>query len=1246
MLKFYVALLVSAACNSVRPASHASRPKIVHGRLIMPSLNPRLLALASLTLLSMLDLTLAASVPAARAPSAGRGISMTGKGPGLQNHPWGSGASAGGYQSPPTTVDDFQDTLYTVEITLGGQQFWVQMDTGSADLWVQTQGTQSVQLDGMTDIVVSETYGAGNATGPIQFATLEFAFMLAASAVDFGFLPDIATGMMGLSFEAIDFSPINAAIQESSNAPNNTAGSTPIFNILSQNADMPSLFDIYLDRTDDLNDTAVGTLLIGSHQPGYESVSNQPQLPRLFPGRWAVPLDAMQVNGETFQFNKSSVSGVPAGKIATVLDSGFSFPPIPPAAVDFIYSTIPGSVFDTSGSNVWVVPCIGTANLTFTFGGVEIPVHYLDLTFVQTAEIEINGQYTNVTFCINTFQYLTLDPDSFFGFDAILGDAFLRNVYASFNYGEISVSGNQSYVQLLPTTDLDEALPDFLASRANVLSSMPPELSPSTFLYYAIQTMSSSNDEDIVSGAIDAASASSSTPTPSSSSIPTPSSSPSSSDDKLYSLVTKYGPVVVGLLAGNVIIGIVLCLIGLFTCVKTVVKSGARTRNVASTYAPVRFKEAEAAEENTQSWTTVARLDCPSPPVLHYTMSSKVAISGIKSLKRDWSSNSQPGSSSQSSDTPPPATRTTAPAKKSLTDTEKRLKAIQDALNGKPVPGETKSSSSQAHTTTAAGQKRPAPAVLGSTTNKRRQLPDTWSQEGTSQRATQSSRTTSSSNTRDANFESVTTLDMSSSRKTAAKLGPVLLSQEQTHILKLVEDGQVCFTLEVLVRTGKSVLLREIIKVLRKKHVRSADAVAVTASTGIAACNIGGVTIHSFAGIGIGEGDANTLATRVRKNKKAMARWLRTRVLIIDEISMVDGDLFDKLARLGSLIRKDARPFGGIQVVVTGDFFQLPPVPSPRQQVKFAFEAEFWPQTMKKTFNLTKVFRQSDPEFVDMLNEMRFGRLTFSSIARFKSLSRPLSYEDGVTATELFPRREDVERSNTARMRDIDSETHSYHAFDGGPLATTDGGQKMLANFMAPEKLVIKVGAQVMLIKNLDDQLVNGSMGTVTEFCYPQDFLTNPGDPYVNEEKPSSKPSSKVGGSNAASVGQKWPVVEFIIRQGSHMGKRRMLMQPETWKVELPNGELQVSRTQRLTDFIRQLPLILAWAMSIHKSQGQTLERCKVDLGRIFEKGQAYVALSRATSLDGLQVLNFNPNKVQAHPKVVEWSKTLQTVSE
>ena len=167
--------------------------------------------------------------------------------------------------------------------------------------------------------------------------------------------------------------------------------------------------------------------------------------------------------------------------------------------------------------------------------------------------------------------------------------------------------------------------------------------------------------------------------------------------------------------------------------------------------------------------------------------------------------------------------------------------------------------------------------------------------------------------------------------------------------------------------------MREIIKALRKKYATAPDAVAVTASTGIAACNIGGVTLHSFGGIGLGIEEVNVLAGKVRKNKKASARWMRTKVLIIDEgelsvvaapltlVSMVDGELFDKFCKIGQMLRKSpGKPWGGIQIIVTGDFFQLPPVTKGNQTPRFCFEAATWDETIELSVNLTKVFRQKD----------------------------------------------------------------------------------------------------------------------------------------------------------------------------------------------------------------------------------------------------------------------------------------------
>jgi ATP-dependent DNA helicase PIF1 len=191
---------------------------------------------------------------------------------------------------------------------------------------------------------------------------------------------------------------------------------------------------------------------------------------------------------------------------------------------------------------------------------------------------------------------------------------------------------------------------------------------------------------------------------------------------------------------------------------------------------------------------------------------------------------------------------------------------------------------------------------------------------------------------------------------------PICLTDEQRKVENLVvnEKKSVFFTGSA--GTGKSVLMRSIIASLRKVYARETDRVAVTASTGLAACNIGGVTLHSFAGIGLGKGTVEELAKKVNTNQKARTRWIRTKILIVDEVSMLDGDLFDKLEAVAKKVRKNGRPFGGIQLVITGDFFQLPPVPDGgNRAVKFCFDAATWPTVIHHTILLTEVFRQRDP---------------------------------------------------------------------------------------------------------------------------------------------------------------------------------------------------------------------------------------------------------------------------------------------
>ena len=240
-----------------------------------------------------------------------------------------------------------------------------------------------------------------------------------------------------------------------------------------------------------------------------------------------------------------------------------------------------------------------------------------------------------------------------------------------------------------------------------------------------------------------------------------------------------------------------------------------------------------------------------------------------------------------------------------------------------------------------------------------------------------------------------------------------------------------------------------------------------------------------------------------------------------------------------------------------------------------------------------------------------------------------------------FPLRSEVENANAHRLRNLQGESKSFEARDGGSITDKAHRDRLLANCMAPELIMLKKGAQVMLIKNIDETLVNGSLGKVIGFMSEamfDDYQRNEEDYYVKQEdgglddaheleEKNSTQSTGIKKSKFAELGGStalvYPVVRFTIADGS---TRDLLCQRESWKIELPNGEVQASRSQ--------IPLILAWALSIHKAQGQTLERVKVDLGKVFEKGQAYVALSRATSMQGLQIAGFDPRKVQASDKV------------
>lgn len=236
---------------------------------------------------------------------------------------------------------------------------------------------------------------------------------------------------------------------------------------------------------------------------------------------------------------------------------------------------------------------------------------------------------------------------------------------------------------------------------------------------------------------------------------------------------------------------------------------------------------------------------------------------------------------------------------------------------------------------------------------------------------------------------------------TSTALPKIFLSEEQKGVLTAVVDEGKSVFFTGSAGTGKSVLMRSIIQKLRQKHTKNPERVAVTASTGLAAVNIDGTTLHSFAGIGLGKDTAPELVKKIRRNAKCRQRWAQVRVLIVDEVSMIDGELFDKLEHIARILRNNGKPFGGIQLVVTGDFFQLPPVPEKDRAAKFSFDAATWDTCIEHTILLNHVFRQKDARFAGMLNEMRLGRLTPASIKAFQTLSRPLNFTDDLEATEL-----------------------------------------------------------------------------------------------------------------------------------------------------------------------------------------------------------------------------------------------------
>ena len=421
--------------------------------------------------------------------------------------------------------------------------------------------------------------------------------------------------------------------------------------------------------------------------------------------------------------------------------------------------------------------------------------------------------------------------------------------------------------------------------------------------------------------------------------------------------------------------------------------------------------------------------------------------------------------------------------------------------------------------------------------------------------------------------------------------------------------------------TGKTAL----IKYIQKDAVRKGYNIQVCALTGCAAVLLEckAKTLHSWAGIGLGKGGFDQLVTKISKNRFLKSNWKGTDILIVDEVSMMSQKLFELLDAIGKAIRKDSRPFGGIQLIFSGDFYQLPPVGDKDdiETCNFCFESTLWSQTFSKEnhIQLTKIFRQSDPIYQKILNQIREGKLKRSSNeALLHHVGREIPINLSIRPTKLFPTRNKVDQVNTREMNALTTEEQEiklkYHS-DLEMTATELLKRRQFTreqiqtellylkgNLRCDEVVKLKIGSQVMCIVNIElengQTLCNGSQGIITKFSE-----------------------------------QGLPVVKFSNSNGSAF---ETVLGYHVWPSENIPG-IGVS----------QLPLILAWALTIHKAQGATLDVAEIDAGSgIFECGQTYVALSRVKSLEGLYLNSFDASKIKVSRRVQEFYLSLEGMKE
>lgn len=378
---------------------------------------------------------------------------------------------------------------------------------------------------------------------------------------------------------------------------------------------------------------------------------------------------------------------------------------------------------------------------------------------------------------------------------------------------------------------------------------------------------------------------------------------------------------------------------------------------------------------------------------------------------------------------------------------------------------------------------------------------------------------------------------------------------------------------------GKTYVINKYIAYLEACKVK----VAVTASTGIAATHIGGMTIHAWSGIGARDALSQYDLEAITSKEKIVRRVKKAQVLVIDEVSMLDGKIIDMLNVICRTIRQSSEAFGGIQVVFVGDFFQLPPVTRQGDMMRYAFESRAWDEARPMICYLTEQHRQEDEMLLGLLSAIRKNDTEEDHFTLLQE-QKEIGYE-GIEPTKLYTHNADVDAVNNARLAELPGKAHVFTMVGKGNKQMQQG---LVKNCLSPERLELKEEAMVMCTKNnFEAGYVNGTLARVVEF-------------------------DSVDGS---------PVIETT--EG-----KKIKMEPTNWSLSEDNKVLAE---------VTQIPLRLAWAITVHKSQGMSLDAAEIDLSKAFVFGQGYVALSRVRTLTGLKMLGMSPTALRVDPKIVQY---------